>query len=403
MRAVVAAILVLVVAGCASAPRQQMESYCCSPQPASELGVDTGYEQPAEPGPPEGLALPQFTGDKPLFFRWTLGKDLPASLKVKDGIVWIALDSSVKDGPYDRLYIDANCDGSLADEQANPADAGTRKGRARFSLVEALLPGDRKPTPYHLNLQLNDSTKGNQLHVESACWNEGKVRIAGKEYRCVLIDGTANGQFNDISPDPYNGDAMRFGPADAASSRGELYATGRYMEVQGAYYALQVAPDGSSVAFTPARHIPSGSLNVPPDMTELSLAGPHGHFYCKPVAGRVTVPTGSYTVFRWAMERPDEGGRKWTLTGYGRQGAPTVQVETGKEIALDVGEPVISHVGVSKEGDDYIFTCRVPLKGRMGETVSLAVEKGGCADPELRITNANGTYKQEVTLATGFS
>ena len=152
MRALLLVVLAFVLVGCSSVPVQKLELYCYSPEPARELGVVCRHDQAAEASPPERVALPPLNSASPIFFRWSLGKGLYAYRKVKGGIVWIVLDSSVTDGPYDRLYMDSNCDGSLADEQSIKTEEADAGGAPRFSMVQVLLPAKPEPTPYHLNL-----------------------------------------------------------------------------------------------------------------------------------------------------------------------------------------------------------------------------------------------------------
>ena len=66
-------------------------------------------EKPDDPG------LPSLTSPDPLFAKW------PTPM-IPGGHLWLALDTSRKGGPYDRLYIDSDADGSLADEAAVKAN-----------------------------------------------------------------------------------------------------------------------------------------------------------------------------------------------------------------------------------------------------------------------------------------
>ena len=73
---------------------------------------------------PDGLKLPQFKGQDQFFAKWH-------TPMVKDGFLWIALDRTHKQGPYDLLYIDSNGNGALDDENVETA-YGRKRARRRF-------------------------------------------------------------------------------------------------------------------------------------------------------------------------------------------------------------------------------------------------------------------------------
>jgi len=60
---------------------------------------------------PARVELPEFEADNPLFGQWL-------TPMIESGRIWLALDRSEKDGPYDLLFIDSNGDGQLEDESA---------------------------------------------------------------------------------------------------------------------------------------------------------------------------------------------------------------------------------------------------------------------------------------------
>ena len=88
---------------------------------------------------PEGLQLPSFESEEPFFAKWS-------SPMAKRGHLWIALDRSSKSAIHDRLYIDSNGDGSLADETATVAYQGERQ-RTYFGPVKVMKTPSCAPAP----------------------------------------------------------------------------------------------------------------------------------------------------------------------------------------------------------------------------------------------------------------
>jgi len=144
---------VVLAATAAQAQEAQRLQYRTDGQPERVIGVYAEVRVRAEASPPAGVVLPKFAGDRPLFAKWI-------TPRVPAGHLWLALDQSGKEGAYDRLYVDTNADGSLADETpvaaehaeaANDPDAPVAYGRklnqqtARFAAVKIIFPGKDGP------------------------------------------------------------------------------------------------------------------------------------------------------------------------------------------------------------------------------------------------------------------
>ncbi len=131
--------------------------------------------------------------------------------------MWLALDRSAESGPYDRLYVDADLDNSLADEQPVKADQrrGSSQGSA-FHMIKLRLPGEDGPVSYHLNVTYRAGA-GGMCYVEAAGWHEGPVTVGGKKLWCTLIDNNGNGRFGDSGVDRSQCDLIRIAPKDNRS------------------------------------------------------------------------------------------------------------------------------------------------------------------------------------------
>ena len=127
--------------------QQQWLQYHCSREAGQILGdvgsqmIKPSVEQPA------GVKLPQFKDKSPFFAEWS-------TPMVKSGRLWIALDRTHEQGPYDLLYIDSNGNGALDDETATSAYRMDQRN-AYFGPVKVIFEIEDGPVTYHLNFRIN--------------------------------------------------------------------------------------------------------------------------------------------------------------------------------------------------------------------------------------------------------
>jgi len=361
------------------------------------LSLAVSYNKPA------GVGLPKFECDKPAFAQWR-------SPRVKGGGLWIALDRQHKLGPYDRLYIDSNCDGSLADEQPSAATR-TAENYAEFGPVRIALAGEDGPTTHHLSFFLSvtrmvfltegmaDSERMN-LYAASSGWYEGSVTVNGKKWLCRVTDENGNGTFNDTGLYPSQIDRISVARAAGDSSEKPNFETGyvgKYIELDGALYQLEVPREGDCVKFTPAGDVPMAAMRISPDVSKVTIVGENGGFNVRVAKGEGKAPVGKYTLVQWQVERKDAGGASWQLTG-GQSPAP-VDLAAGGDTALAVGEPVTATIQSAKNGD--VFYVTQSLAGHLGESITLTCNGQLPPAPKLHVTNADKSYDQSFTFQYG--
>jgi len=336
---------------------------------------------------------------------------------VKAGFLWMAFDRSRKAGPYDRLYIDSNANGSLADETAQKPNTSYEFGGS-FAPVKVLLTGDDGPVTYHLNISIRamqtevrfrggGSTEKVDGYALPAGWYEGVITLGGKKYRCQLVDYNVNGAFNDTSTDIAQMDRICLGPVDGATeatgryssmSLDERYA-GKYLPMDDAIYVMDIARDGAFVKFTPAGKVSMGNVRVSSEVSTVSLAGPNGLFRPQLKEGIGQVPLGKYRVSRWVVERKDKSGKTWKMQGESFPDASVTEVQAEAAATLATGEPVVATIERSGSGREHTF--QQVVKGQLGERVSFTCDGGQPPAPKLRITNADGSYNKTFQFEYG--
>ena len=335
---------------------------------------------------PAGVALPKLEG-QPYFARWKTPLD-------PNGGRWLCLDRTRKSGLWDRLYLDTTGNGRLDDK--SPVVAAQRdQYSASFDPVRVVFKGEDGPLTYHLALRfMNYGDKSIYLMSSSAGWYDGLVDFVGKKHRVQLIDGTVNGTFNDLSLNPSDADRISV----AGDKAGERYL-GRLLEVDGAWFRIEVPRDGAFVKVQKAGGLVFGQVRVPENISEFTAVGENGQFIRKPESGQFTLPAGTYRVLGWTISRKDDKGVAWTLKGSGFNAAANFVVAAGQTATLDVGEPVTSVLQAAEVANSISFGLR--LRGKLGESIEMLRGTERPRGPRLALASVDGTYRATNTFEFG--
>jgi len=350
-----------------------------------EVGLQTielSAQQPAD------VKMPQFKGQNQLFAKW------PTPM-VKSGHLWIALDRTHKQGPYDLLYIDSNGNGGLDDEIAVTAYR-TDQRNAYFGPVKVIFEAEDGPVTYHLNFRSYQyGTGDSRLYVSSGGWYEGDITIGGEKKHCVLFDYNVNGTFNDKSANAAECDRIRIGKQGGK----DTLFTGNYIVDDETLYRPEIARDGACIMLTKAENVSYGSVRLPESITQLSANGENGLFVLKPEKGIASLPVGKYRVYDWAVEREDEKGTRWKLKGSGLREKNVFDIAEDKEAVLSIGEPIVATLGASEREGTHSF--RHNMNGRAGERIELTRNGAQPQAPKVRIKNADGMYDRTYSFQYG--
>jgi hypothetical protein len=338
--------------------------------------------------PPPGVVLPKLNAS-PYFARWLTPMD-PA------GGRWLCLDRTRKSGPYDRLFIDSNGNGRLDDKTPLPARLDSYN--AYFPPAPIVFKGEDGPITYHLVFRSYQYEKNPaQLLASSAGWYEGVVNFDGAKKRIQLIDGNVNGTFNDIAPEPYDSDRVQI-EGDKTTER----FLGKMLEVDGKLFRIEAARDGAFVKVqkVPPGGITLGPVRVPENISEFVAFGGNGHFVRKPVNGEFTLPAGNYRIFHWTINRKDEKGAAWTLSGYNFPKTAGFEVAADKTAGLEIGEPVQAMLKATENTNRQI-AFSLSFVGRQKESIEMLRDGQRPRGPKLMLANADGTLCYTNTFEFG--
>jgi hypothetical protein len=407
-----ACVLLLALAAGAFAEQEQPLAYRTSASTIEGeedyVGITSGQKLATQDKPPDGVALPKFTGEKPLFGLWKISMGKLTGPAARDKGLWLALDCSDKAGRYDLLYVDANGNGSLADEKPIRAERARNADGfvlSDFSMIRILLPGQDGPITRHISL-LFRRPPGSPDMLLARCrgWYEGTITIAGRKFTCCVVDNNANGRFGDQSQEMDQCDRYIILPATGGKSPRPTMEqlcmfVGRYAQVDGEYYSMEVAPGGDTVEFTLAK-VSTGTIKPGEGVSSMWVRGLVGTFEVEARNGVVEVPEGEYVHYFCNVTRKDEKGNTWRALGVVKSNDKPLVVRAGSETKIDVGEPFIYALSVSS-AEQGLYRITQSLLTPRGDAIHLTCNDDALRKPKLRITNADKTYDHTFTMEYG--
>ena len=324
-----------------------------------------------------------------------------------------------------RLYADTDFDGDLADEKAAPALTAENKGTSRPA-------GQHHFGPIALAAA---DVKGNAAAQMTAEWRKpglvflrpsaclsGKVRLAGKEHRVVVIDSNFNGRWNDVwSPSgkpitSWTGSFDFFaidrdgngtfglpsgGPSAKALEAMEVQPLTKMLRMKDTCYDADVAADGSKIRLAKLT-LQSGTLDLGCKGLELLALCDAGFRYLELPDGKTELPAGSYMAIQPSLSRTDAKGAKWKLSG-GRDPGKLVkfEIQKGKTLKIKAGPPLVIKTDVTKQ----LGTASIGISavGQAGEAYTGGAEKDGKRPdpPTLKILDEKGKVLAEGAFKYG--
>jgi hypothetical protein len=336
---------------------------------------------------PAKVGLPEFEADNPLFGQWL-------TPMVESGRIWLALDRSEKDGPYDLLFIDSNGDGHLEDESVVTAYQKERN-RSNFGPVKVLFEVENEPVAYHLNFEFSSYNNRNTFSATSGGWYEGQITVGRQTKHCMLIDQNANGTFNDTSDNAYECDRIVVGEKDDLQTS----FAGKEIVIGAVIYEPEVVRDGSFIKFAAVENVAYGKIRLPETIHQFAVKSDDRLFTIEPDKGAGQLPVGKYRIQLWKIERKDEQGNAWILTGQDFGSRGNFKVSDGEETKLEIGEPIVCSMQIRKSGSTYSFS--QILRGRLGERIEMSRNGSRPEAPKLNIKNADGSYDRSYRFEYG--
>jgi hypothetical protein len=330
---------------------------------ANEVGYGTQYLQPAEMKAPL-KEEPKYLSPRPLTATFNLG--------AKAEKFRIVLDCSTgRDRGYDVLYVDANRDGRITANERYmglPRDQGVT-----FGPIKLLVDCGREKCPQWFLFQLQEHEFNNQVQtyvqVMNAGYYEGVIAFGDQKRRVAFVDADANGLYNDYLKDGFgSGDRMLLdvnndGRLDGTYNGEESMPLGKWVEVGGRYWQLEVAPDGSSVAVEPLDR-PLGTVRSEVKDFTLLLSSSQGVLRVRSQKGTALVPAGLYRLSQCSYKLTDNAGRCWEFLGRARNGAVAIEVPPDSDVPVAFGPTLVPRVTATQAGDELSLNLELRGAGR---------------------------------------
>ena len=160
-----------------------------------------------------------------------------------------------------------------------------------------------------------------------------------------------------------------------------------------------VKQDAEDVTLAASEDTALGALLLPEAISRFEADGANGLVMIEPGEQAEQLPAGQYRMRFWKIERKDEGGNTWALTGqYYGQDNP-FEIKDGDETKLDVGEPIMATVEARNVGSSYSFN--QVIQGRHEEIIEMTRNGSRPQPPKLHIKNKDGSYEQTFSFQYG--
>ncbi|HSW02134.1 MAG TPA: hypothetical protein VLI39_18365 [Sedimentisphaerales bacterium] len=355
---------------------------------------------------------------EPLGGKPDIVEDLPADferpgyyqIKSGDRLIPVAVDYS-KDL---HLCIDADGDGILSEERCFTAKSvkATRISSSshRFGPISPVSSdGGKADDGFYVNCYRTDAPA--LLITCSAFFRTGKLRLAGQTYRVAVVDGDYDGSYHSVlslpvdrpwrqpGSDVFAIDLNRNGKFEISMAlRSEVVPLGRLVQVDDAYYAIDIAPDGTSL--TLSRTEPQfGTLVVEPNDADVRLrlwsdaADQH-----LPSGRQWQLPAGRYKAIDAFIKKTDASGDVWTFSSDSSSGSTHLgpldffEIKPGETTSVRIGLPFVVKADVQRAGSG-IVSIRPVLVGCADEEYQANFRRNYRRPPErtFKIVDEKGT------------
>ncbi len=318
-----------------------------------------------------------------------------------------------------RLCVDTDGDGVLSEERCFTAEvsketpvSGRRQQLGPISLVSRDSVG-KANDGFDVRCFREDAR--GLLMPSAAFFRTGRLRLAGQTYQVAVVDGDWDGLFNSTLPlplvdhslldrpgcDVFAIDLNRNGTFESSlREKSEVFPLGKLAKVGDAYYAIDIASDGSSLALS--RTEPQfGTLAVEANdaAVELRLWSDAADQHLLQDR-QWQLPPGKYTAIYAVLTTKDASGNIWAFSSFSPGFAAACMgpldlftIEPGKTTSIRVGPPFVVKANIRTwSGSDKVAISPV-LVGCAGEEYSAAFQRDGARPPPptVRIVDEKGT------------
>jgi hypothetical protein len=299
---------------------------------------------------------------------------------------------------YDLLYVDANNNGDLTDDDKfvglKPNDKLPPEFNRQFGPIKVMVNSAEGRIPYHCQM----ATYGNDLLISTACYRVGKVKIGQDICTIALVDSTSNGFFNDSGQDEFSSDMIAIDSDNDGKFDKHFWYT-KYISLGKKWYTFEVSDDGSWLRVTQPQ-ITEGVLNVPYDRFVMQLITTDGLLHLEGDGYKAKLPIGVYQFSKASYEATNTDGSIWKITEYAQENSQTsIVIEPDKATDFAFGAPLSLEVS-SKKAEDGTIEFKLDIIGQAKGQCIITVNNE-CSFPSLRISSEDGQFSELYKMGYG--
>lgn len=339
------------------------------------------------------------------------GFDRPCYYEIRSGARRIPLVMNLSDKP--SLCLDTDGDGVLAQEECLGAaylrGAKDSGGTWRFGPISLASQNNAPATESGFYVDCFRADAPAPLLTRPVSFKTGKLRLAGRAYRVAVVDGDCDGRFRSLLSLPLDR-AWRCPESDVFAidrtcdgkfgfspyGQSEVMPLGHLLQMADTYYAVDIAPDGTSLTLT--RTEPEfGTLLIEPKdaVVGLKLWSDAADQYLQ---GRQwQLPAGKYKAMHATLETRDTSGDVWSFSSnlssaFTRLGVlEFFEIRPGEATTIRIGPPFVVKAEVQKMSAGMVAIDAV-LVGCAGEQYQPGVQRNSrrALEPSFKILDEEG-------------
>jgi hypothetical protein len=318
-----------------------------------------------------------------------------------------------------KAYLDTDADGDLSGEAPLVQVEMRSQGNVtvyQFAPVAVRIPGSQEGVRTAVSLEVT-SMRGREpdaAFYPAGCCG-GMVQFGRSRCRLAVVDGDYDGRYDGVFSPSSDGAAHDWLAVDlngdgrmdrGADGVGEVIPLPKLIQMDGAYYGLEVQPDGSAIRITKAEP-KVGVLDVGTPGAEVALLSDCGAYRLGGAEGKWLLPEGDYVSTAVNLNLTDRRAAKWTLRGTGNVGGLRhFRIRVGETLVQKVGPPLTGKTTVTQLSREpatgqSIVMIGCEVTGQAGEAYLPGVEKDGQRQPPPRFrvldqrgkVNASGLFE----------
>ncbi|MGE5294291.1 MAG: hypothetical protein ACM3VT_05630 [Solirubrobacterales bacterium] len=341
----------------------------------------------------------------------------PCYHQIKSGGRLISMVVDLSDSP--RLCLDTDADGVLSEEHCFPADMSD--GAWQFGPIPPIGGAGSGSADGRFYVRCSRPNAPSTLLTRPASFRTGRLRLDGETHRVAVADGDYDGAFRSIlslpldrperlpASDVFGIDLNHNGTFEISlGGQSEVMPLGRLVKIRDAYYALDVAPDGTSLALS--RTEPQlGTLAIEPNDVAVALRlWSDAAEQCLAQGRTWQLPAGKYKAIHATLTKTDTSGHVWTVSSntssrFTRLGPlEYFTIEPGITTSIRIGPPFVLKTDVVQTAAAQVSIGMV-LIGCAGEEYwgIQQQEQRRPSPPALRIVDEKGTVLETGTFEYG--